>query len=121
MFQHPDPRWVDHGWWWPWFGGVLPLLLFVILIGFAVWAVIRFSSHPRAVPSAGPVPPSPPARDPVLEEVRLQYARGQISREEFVQRSIDLGGSIPQPPPAPPAHAPSVEPPPAEPPPAGGG
>ncbi len=117
---HPDPRWVDHGWWWPWFGGLVPALLFAILIGVAVWAVLRLSSQPRTVPGAGgPVLP-PPVRDPVLDEVRMQYARGQISREEFLQRSLDLGGSAP-PPPAPPAVAPTAGSPPAEPPPAGGG
>ncbi|HEX9122421.1 MAG TPA: hypothetical protein VF984_03550 [Actinomycetota bacterium] len=109
MFQHPDPRWVDHGWWWGFFGGFVPLLLFVILIGVLVWAVLRVSSHPRTgSAAAGPLPPAPPVHDPVLEEVRFQYARGQITREEYVQRSHDLGGSVPEatPSPAPPAESP---------------
>ena len=31
--------------------------------------------------------------DPALEELRLAYARGELSQEEFEQRREDLGGS----------------------------
>jgi hypothetical protein len=40
--------------------------------------------------------------DGALGEVRLRYARGEMNREEFLERSHDLGGSVPlpeQPPP----------------------
>jgi putative membrane protein len=34
--------------------------------------------------------PTPQAVDAAEEELRLRYARGQIDREEFLQRRIDL-------------------------------
>jgi putative membrane protein len=34
--------------------------------------------------------PAPQAVDAAEEELRLRYARGQIDREEFLQRKIDL-------------------------------
>jgi len=87
MFQHCDPGWPGHcsGWWG--LGGIVPLVLFLVLAGVVVWAVLRLTPQSHAGP---PAPPTPP-RDPVLEEVRLRYARGEISREEFLQRSRDLG------------------------------
>jgi uncharacterized membrane protein len=36
--------------------------------------------------------------DEALDAVRLRYARGELTREEFLQVSTDLGG--PEPPPA---------------------
>lgn len=83
MNHHFDPRWADGGWW---LWGIVPLLMLLLLGGLIVWAVLRLS---RPVPAA--MPPAPPLRDPVLEEVRLRYARGEIDREEFLQRSRDLG------------------------------
>jgi putative membrane protein len=79
----------DRGWWF--FGGFVPLVLLLALIGVAVWAVSRATSRGSAVfvsPQAGTV-----ARpDGAMEELRLRYARGEMSREEFIQRSQDLGG-----------------------------
>jgi putative membrane protein len=101
---------MDHGWWWGF--GWVPLVLMAILIGVVVWAVLRSTRTANVQPA--PPPPAPP-RDPVIEEVRLRYARGEISREEFLQRTQDLSGvalaSSEGPPPA--APAPSEGPPPA--------
>jgi putative membrane protein len=83
---------VHHGWWWGFWGHFIPFLFFVALIALVVWAVLRLSArtYVPAVAAAGVAPA--PRRDPALEEVRLRYARGEMSREEFVQRSQDLGG-----------------------------
>jgi putative membrane protein len=88
----PPGRFVHHGWWWGFWGRFIPLILFLVLIGLVVWAVLRVSGRGfgPATGSAGLAPAF--ARDPALEEVRLRYARGEMSREEFVQRSWDLGG-----------------------------
>jgi putative membrane protein len=87
----------DHGWWLGIFGGVVPSLLLLILIGVGVWAVLRLTSHRagpvRAAEGLGPIP----VRDGALEELRFRYARGEIGREEFVQRSRDLGSTEPPP------------------------
>jgi uncharacterized membrane protein len=83
---------VHHGWWWGFWGHFIPFLLFVGLIALVVWALFRFSG-PRYAPAvASPGVAPMPRRDPALEEVRLRYARGEMSREEFVQRNQDLGG-----------------------------
>ena len=102
-FHHYDGPLGGHGWAF-FFGGLIPLLLVAALIGVAVWAVIRLTSHPRPIgatigPALGPSP------DGALEEVRLRYARGEITREEFVQRFRDLGGSEPPTPTPPPPDA----------------
>ncbi len=77
------------------FGGFLPLVLFMVLIGLVVWAVLRFTGRGRALmpSSSGVIGASPP--DHALQEVRLRYARGEMDRQEFVQRYRDLGGSQP--------------------------
>jgi putative membrane protein len=83
---------VDHGWWWGFWAHFIPFLFFVALIGLVVWAVVRVSGR-AVVPAVAPAGFAPASRmDPALEEVRLRYARGEMSREEFVQRSQDLGG-----------------------------
>jgi hypothetical protein len=42
-----------------------------------------------------------------LEEVRVRYARGEMTRDEFVQRYRDLGGSDLE---AAPPHVPPADP-----------
>jgi hypothetical protein len=55
--------------------------------------------------------PAPAAEDSALQELRLRYARGDLDRNEYVQRFRDLGGEGPEPaPPSPPAP-PDAEPP----------
>lgn len=93
---------------------VLPLVLFAILIGVLVWGVLRLSSSgalagARADSSpAGPMPPAgPPPSDQALQELRVRYARGELDRNDFLERSADLGGppipdaTLPGQPPAP--------------------
>lgn len=92
LFHHGDRVFGGHGWWWTFFVGLLPALLLIGLIGVAVWAVLRLTGGgPGAVRGwAAPVVPRP---DGALEEVRLRYARGEIGREEFLQRMTDLGAT----------------------------
>ena len=98
LFNHgrrfgPPGRFVlHHGWWWEFWTHFITLLFFVALIALVVWAVVRVSGR-TVVPAVVPAGFAPASRmDPALEEVRLRYARGEMSREEFVQRSQDLGG-----------------------------
>lgn len=82
-----------------WFG-IVPPLLFAVLIGVIVWAVIRLTreSGARALVGAGALvgamgAPMPVARpDCALEELRLRYARGEMTRQDSTQRLADLGG-----------------------------
>ena len=85
---------LGHGWgypWWPGFLGWIMPLLFLLGIGaLAVWAVLRATDrrHPEGAPWA---PAQGTPGDAALEQARLRYARGEISREEFFQISADLG------------------------------
>jgi putative membrane protein len=83
---------VDHSWW---AGGgwhILPFLMFLILMGVIVWAVIRLTPQ-KAHLGAASASPGSTNSDPALEEVRVRYARGEMTRDEFVQRFRDLGGA----------------------------
>jgi putative membrane protein len=72
------------------FGLLLPLLWVLLVVGLVVWAVRSAKpSSPAALPPA----------DAALQELRLRYARGELTREEFVQRNADLGGGAQPPPP----------------------
>lgn len=116
--MYPDGRFMDHGWGWWFLGGIVPLLFFGLLIALVVWAVFHLSRTwgPAAAP---PAPPAPgPRADQALEEVRIRYARGEMGREEFLERFRDLGGVHPEPVPpsaAPPPSSPSSAPPPSPP------
>lgn len=82
-----------------WFG-IVPLLLFAALIGVIVWAVIRLTREGGASALVGAgatggamAAPMPVARpDGAIEELRLRYARGEMTREDYTQRFADLGG-----------------------------
>lgn len=94
--------------------GVVGLILFAALIGSVVWLAMSLARRPPVVhryPGPGPgwygwAPP----RNPALEELDVAYARGQVSREEYMQRRADLTGwgpppggpgGVPGPPPGP--------------------
>jgi uncharacterized membrane protein len=91
-----------------WFA-LFPLfwILTLAAIGLIVYLVVR--RRPVLTdgrPSWGPPPPAAPRPDSALEIARARYARGEMSREEFLRVTSDLGGSSPPadaPPPPPPA------------------
>jgi hypothetical protein len=92
-------------------------VLVAALTGLVVWAVMR-SSRPVAasVPLSGPLPAAPPPAttvpvggplaaqapgtppagiDPALEAARMRYASGEMTRDEFLRVSRDLGSPTP--------------------------
>ncbi|WP_017586460.1 SHOCT domain-containing protein [Nocardiopsis ganjiahuensis] len=69
----------------------------VVVLGLAFFFVLTVTEVARSVKNRdtgrplGPAPGSaPPSQDPAAQELRLRYARGEISREEYLQRKIDL-------------------------------
>jgi hypothetical protein len=95
-WQGGPPGYVHHGAWWG-FLHLLPFLLFLVMIGVVIWAVLRFTSRPVMAGAAGVVDTPlghaamAPARDPAIEELRIRYARGELGRDDFSQRMRDLG------------------------------
>ena len=85
----------DGGGWW--LGGLLGLLLFAAVVTLAVLLGMRLAGRPRhwGGPHMGH------GHDQALAQLRLRYAQGQVSREEYLRTSADLGAPLPpEPPPA---------------------
>jgi len=97
--------------------GLFAWLFFVVLLALLIVAVIRLVEGNRrhryrrwAGPrgAAGPRGSTGGRADPALRELRVRYARGEVPREEYLERARDLGAwDPPQPPPAPPGPGPS--------------
>jgi hypothetical protein len=109
------------GAWWP-FVPLLGWLLTLAVIGLIVWLVVRrrpapFEGRPGWWGQQPPWAAGPPRRDDALEIARARYARGEMSREEYLRVTSDLGGPPPGPePPGPGAPGPGAPPRPPEPP-----
>ena len=84
MFFGHGGRLLGEPGWWPIVNGIIPLILWLGLIGLVVWAVMRFTRSGSGTPR----------HDVALEELRRRYARGDLTREEFIQRSRDLGSPL---------------------------
>jgi putative membrane protein len=71
--------------------GLVPLVMIAVVIGVIVWAVIRLTrgGHVAFVGGSGP---TQPRTDAALEELRLRYARGEMTREDYGDRLHDLTG-----------------------------
>ena len=74
--------WIGSGslWWW-----MLPVhgLFSLLILVLVVWAVIALV-RPMAGGKGG-------ARSPALDALDERYARGEIQREEYLQKRHDLG------------------------------
>ena len=73
---------------------IFMVLLFAAVAMLIVWLVTSFRrgqlGHEHAQPARATA-----TRDTALQEARMRYARGEMSREEFLQVSTDLGGGTP--------------------------
>ena len=82
---------------WHW---LIPLIFLVVLGAILIWAVLRVTRQPAAVGGPGwaatTTTPVRPAVDPAVDLVRARYARGEMSREQFLQAVADLGGALPE-------------------------
>jgi len=94
---------------------VLLAILVVLLVAGVIALVRRWRPSPahlddttwRPPMASWPAPTAP--GDPALGELRLRYARGELSWEEYRQRAANLGYPVPgEPPDAPGAASPPV-------------
>jgi hypothetical protein len=110
MWDRPGYHVVHHGWWPGIVGELIPLLFLAAVLVFGIWAVRRITDGNR-LPVTGVSPRAAGMAtagvDGALQELRLRYARGEVARDEFVERFRDLGGERPEPPPP---SAPQVPP-----------
>ena len=74
---------------WGWGMGLFHSLFWLVILGLIVWAVVVFvrSNTASTGEGAGPSRSSPGLA--ILEE---RYARGEIDREEYLQKKRDLTG-----------------------------
>ncbi len=66
------------------FGGFFFLLFWVIVIGGAIWLVVTLTRGPQmrsSPPMAGQTP---------LDILKMRYAKGEITKEQFEQMRRDL-------------------------------
>ena len=90
-----------------WIAGVAMLVMFAVLIGVVIWAVVRITrtdaggrqtayNGPPPPPAATMGTPAPTlAEDPALTALRLRYARGEIDHDEYARVASDLGVVLP--------------------------
>jgi putative membrane protein len=74
-----------------WVHGLFALLVVVALVAGTIF-VVRMLLANR--PIGRHVSPPPPPHSPALAELDLRYARGEVTREEYLQRRADLTGHL---------------------------
>lgn len=100
------PHRFDHHGGWEWMHALFGLLLVAAIVAVIVFLLLRVFERNQVKPAATGAPMYPPPRpptpfvDPALAELRLRYARGEVSRDDFLRISTDLGAPPPPPPPA---------------------
>ncbi len=76
-----------YGWgsmgWMMLFGGIFWLLLLALAVA-AVFAFVRMFQHPISAP------PSVERPSPGLDIIEERYARGEINRDEYLQKKSDI-------------------------------
>lgn len=82
-----------------WGPGLFELLFLGLIIGGAVVLILLLArgrppmpGQPAVSPPPVSPPPVSPPKDIAIETVRMRYAKGEISQEEFKAMSADLAG-----------------------------
>ncbi len=65
------------------------MIFWLLILGLIVFAVAWFV---RSAPGMSTQPPGAPRRSPGLDVLEERYARGEINRDEYLQKKQDLGG-----------------------------
>jgi uncharacterized membrane protein len=100
--------------------GIIVLVLIAALVALGVIALVRMRRYPHGgiassrvgmLPGSPGGPPAWAGGDSAINELRIRYARGEISSEEYWQRSTVLGYPPSGPGPAgPPSEGPTPPP-----------
>jgi len=73
--------------------GLLFGLMILALLAAGIYALVRLARRNHHGPSlVAATGPAGSGGDPALAELRLRYARGDVSRDDYLQRSADLTG-----------------------------
>ncbi len=62
----------------------LMIILWVVILGLIIWAVVAFAGKPAKFGSARA------PENSALEILKMRYARGEIDKEEFESKKKDL-------------------------------
>ena len=83
-----------HGWgygnWggWGWYGP-LHMIVWLLILGLVIAGIVWFA---RGTARPADTPQSSPRRSPGLEVLEERYARGEINRDEYLQKRRDILG-----------------------------
>jgi uncharacterized membrane protein len=77
---------------------VLRFVAVLLVIAAIVYLARSFLQARAQTPHHAP----PALRSPGLDELDMRYARGEVTRTEYLERRADLSGIAPPPPPPPP-------------------
>jgi len=94
FFWQEGARHTHDGWWDGPFHVIVFLLLVALLVVGIVWIARRLvpgAAAQAAVPAV--MPAAAPGHDPAVAALRLRYARGEVSREDFQRGMEDLTGA----------------------------
>ena len=82
----------------------IALVVVAALAALVAYLVVRITNrragHAPSAPMAAPamamaMPAQAVAADAALEQLRLRYARGDVSRSDYLQAAADLGAPVP--------------------------
>lgn len=80
---------------WQWvLASILRFVAVILIIAAIVYLVRAFLQSRGQAPVA-----TTPWRSPGLDELDMRYARGEVNRDEYLERRTDLLGLAPPPPP----------------------
>jgi len=78
-----------------WVHDLIWLLIVVAVVVSTFFVVRALVSRPSAARQLYAPPPAWTPQNPALHELDLRYARGEIERDEYMQRRADLSGQAP--------------------------
>src|SRR5947209_5696159 len=79
---------------WGWLAGLVWLIVVAALIALVVVLVVTIAGR-RWPLAAAPPGAAPPHADEAWTLLRNRYARGEVSREDYVRMAADLGHPVP--------------------------